>query len=246
MAGARECRNRMQESRNVGSRNAHISVIGHVTIEELRARITRTELANGFANRFLFLLVKRSKELPFGGDLADGEIQRLGQQLRKVVESAKTRGRVTMTTAARLEWEAIYHDLSAGQSGLIGAVTARAEAQTIRLALIYALLDSEGEIDVPHLRAALAVWEYCEASAAYIFGEMLGDPLADEILRALQQTGTAGMPRTAIRDLFGRHQSANRIGAALTLLTTKGRARMERRDTGGRPSEVWCATGIGR
>jgi Primase C terminal 2 (PriCT-2) len=40
---------------------------GHITIDELRARLTRTDAANGFANRFLFPLVRRSKELPFGG-----------------------------------------------------------------------------------------------------------------------------------------------------------------------------------
>ena len=31
---------------------AHISIIGHITTEELRVRMNRTELANGFANRF--------------------------------------------------------------------------------------------------------------------------------------------------------------------------------------------------
>ena len=30
--------------------NAHISIIGHITIDELRARISRTEMGNGFAN----------------------------------------------------------------------------------------------------------------------------------------------------------------------------------------------------
>jgi hypothetical protein len=33
---------------------AHISIIGHITQDELRARMTSTEAANGFANRFLF------------------------------------------------------------------------------------------------------------------------------------------------------------------------------------------------
>jgi len=37
---------------------AHISVVGHITEEELRSRITRTDMANGFANRFLFALIK--------------------------------------------------------------------------------------------------------------------------------------------------------------------------------------------
>src|SRR5262245_12914248 len=52
---------------------AHISTVGHITSDELRARITRTEVANGFANRFVFALAKRSKLLLFGGDLDDCE-----------------------------------------------------------------------------------------------------------------------------------------------------------------------------
>jgi hypothetical protein len=41
----------------------HISIIGHITFDELRARLSRTEMANGFANRFLYALVRRSKEI---------------------------------------------------------------------------------------------------------------------------------------------------------------------------------------
>jgi Protein of unknown function (DUF3987) len=222
---------------------AHISIVGHITEDELRSRITRVEMANGFANRFLFALVRRSKELPFGGDLSDSEILHLGEHLKAVTDKVRTFGRVSMTGTAKEQWAAIYGALSMSQAGLLGAITARAEAQTIRLALLYALLDGAADIDEPHLRAALAVWEYCEASAARIFGNALGDPVADEIERALLHAGAAGITRTAIRDLFGRNKSADRIGAALALLTTKGRASAETKVTGGRPSEVWFAAG---
>lgn len=151
-----------------------------------------------------------------------------------------------MTAAAREQWEAVYSKLSAAQPGLLGAVVARGEAQVVRLALIYALLDGSGQIDVPHLKAALGVWEYCETSAAFIFGDLLGDPVADEIARALLRAGSEGMTRTAIRDLFGRHRSADRIGAALALLMTRGRAKPEGRATGGRPVEVWFAIRVGQ
>jgi len=223
--------------------DVHISILGHVTIDELRARITRTDLANGFANRFIFILVKRSKLLPHGGDLDDRDLERLGERLRSAVAFANTVGRVTMTGDAREEWSNIYGDLSAPQKGLLGAVTARAEAQVIRLALIYALLDHSEQIDVSHLHAALAVWDFADASAAYVFGGMLGDPIADEIMRALHQAGAEGMSRTAIRDLFGRNRSGDRIGAALGLLATSRRARMEMRETGGRSAEFWFAVG---
>ena len=219
---------------------AHISIVGHITVDELRARLTRTDTANGFANRFLFMLVKRSTVLlPFGGDaLEDTVIAELGGRLKKAVEAAASIGRVGWTNSAANAWETVYPQLSRGQPGLLGAVTSRAEAQCVRLALIYALLDGATNIDLPHIKAALAVWEYAEASAAHIFGASLGDPVADDIYAArCDMPAATGMTRTAIRDLFGRHQSGDRIGAALALLTTKGWARMDDAATAGRPSE---------
>jgi hypothetical protein len=189
------------------------------------------------------MLVKRSKVLPFGGDeLDDGVILRLGERLKEAILSASTVGRVGWTSSARDAWTAVYGQLSEGQPGLLGAVTSRGEAQCVRLALSYALLDGAANIDLPHIRAALAVWEYAEVSAAHIFGASLGDNVADELLRALHHAGHEGMTRTAIRDLFGRNQSGDRIGAALALLASRGRARMEIRQSGGRPTETWIAT----
>jgi Protein of unknown function (DUF3987) len=235
----------MTRSSSLRATGAHISVTGHITIEELRARLTRTDTANGFANRFLFALVKRSKVLPFGGDQLDPKIiDGLGQRLKRAVEIAARMGRVGWTNEGAAAWKKVYGQLSKGQPGLLGAVTSRAEAQCIRLALIYALLDGATNIDLPHIKAALAVWEYCEASAAHIFGASLGDPIADEILRALQHAGREGRSRTAISDLFGRNRSADRIGAALALLMSRGTARPEIRQSGGRPTEIWFVTEV--
>ena len=225
--------------------DAHISIIAHITVDELRARISRTEMGNGFANRFLYVLIRRSKELPFGGNLTDSEILELGERLKSAIDWARPVGRVTMTNKARAKWAAVYSALSAAQPGLLGTVTARAEPQTVRLALIYALLDGSNEIDLPHLEAALAIWEYCELSAVHIFGSAIGDPIADEILRALQGA-SGGMTRTAINTLFGRHQSSERIGAALQLLASKSRVCQEIKHTGGRPTEIWFSTGSSR
>ena len=222
--------------------DAHISIIGHITVDELRARISRTDLANGFANRFLFALIRRSKELPFGGNLTDSEISDLGERLKCAIDKARPVGRVTMTDKARAKWAAVYSALSAAKPGLLGAVIGRGEAQTVRLALIYALLDGSDQIDLPHLEAALAVWEYCELSAVHIFGKAIGDPMADDILRALAASPD-GLTRTAINNLFGRHQSADRIDVALRLLMEKGLARPETRETNGRSAEVWLANG---
>jgi len=81
-----------------------------------------------------------------------------------------------MTEAATRRWTGIYTALAVGAPGLLGEITNRAEAQVIRLALIYALLDRARQIDVVHLDAALAVWRFCEASARHIFGDTQGNP----------------------------------------------------------------------
>lgn len=230
----------MSKNNPATATGAHVCIIAHVTADELRAELTQNDTANGLANRFLFACVKRSKCLPFGGEeLAESVLDGFANRLKRAAIKARTLTRVQFTERARPIWAKVYPDLSDGHPGLFGAVTGRAEAQTVRLALIYALLDESDAIDAMHLLAALAVWQYCADSARVIFGDALGDPVADEILRALRQRGPKGMTRTEIRDLFKRHQSAGRIGAGLELLARHKLAASEVVDTAGRPVEVW-------
>ena len=101
---------------------------------------------------------------------------------------------------------------------------------------------SAESIDAVHLEAALAVWRYCEASARYIFGDMLGDPAADVILQTLRRRKPAGMAKREIIDLFGRNLRAAAINAALGLLLRTGKVRCEQQPSGGgRPREMWFA-----
>ena len=140
-------------------------------------------------------------------------------------------------------WLNNYEKLSTGHPGLFGAIVARAEAHTLRLALIYALLDQSRYIFSEHLRAALAFWRYCEASAQYIFGDALGDPTADTILQQLRHAGPDGMTRTEISDIFGRNKSVDSVNAALILLQKHEKAHVIKRKTAGRgrPTEIWQA-----
>jgi len=85
------------------------------------------------------------------------------------------------------------------------------------------------------LKAALAVIEYAHNSARYIWGEALGDPTADEILRALQTGGVAGMTRWDLNNHFQRHKSADELDRALGVLAEFGRIRSIAEPSGGRP-----------
>ncbi len=69
---------------------AHVSIIGHITRDELSALLTRTDAANGFANRFLWLAVRRSKLLPFGGDLESVDFAPMLRRLGDAADFART------------------------------------------------------------------------------------------------------------------------------------------------------------
>ena len=173
--------------------------------------------------------MKRSKELPFGGDWHKVEKRSLVEHLRSAYEFGKNAGEISWGESARAAWQGVYGPLSEGKPGLFGAVVGRAEAQVVRLAALYAVMDESHTIELDHLNAALALWDYVEESARYIFGDTTGDPVADQVAEALRAAGQAGLTRTETRDLFGRHKSAERIDRALTLLLKTGRAQHLRR-----------------
>ncbi len=225
---------------------AHITIVGHITVSEVRRYLDRTELGNGFANRYCWFCIKRSKVLPEGGSLDPIELMPLIETLRPRVASARELGRIHFDAEARELWRAAYGFLSEGRPGMFGAVTARAEAQCLRWALLYALLDGAREIRAQHLWAAFGLWAYAEESAQFVFGDALGDPMADEILRALRNN-PGGMARTAIRNTFSNNKSGEAIGRALGLLAEHGLARpLTTTLTGdrGRPAEIWVATAV--
>ena len=221
---------------------AHLSMIGHITREELLRRLDNTETANGFGNRNLWCCARRSKVLPHGG----GSMTVSGELLDRLQEAtafARKMGntRVRFDADASELWEQVYADLSEGKPGLLGSMTSRAEAHVVRLSLIYALLDCAKEIRIEHLRAALAVWRYCEASARYIWGDQLGDPEADEILRALRAAGAEGMTRWDIVNHFSRHKKAEELDRAVGVLAERGLIRTITEETGGRPvTRYWA------
>jgi hypothetical protein len=68
---------------------AHISVIGHVTPEDVRRYLSATEQANGFGNRFLWIGVKRSKVLPEGGQLDPHDLDTVRGQFSQAVQFAR-------------------------------------------------------------------------------------------------------------------------------------------------------------
>jgi hypothetical protein len=220
---------------------AHISISAHITRAELIKLLSNTEALNGFANRYLWLCVKRSQLLPDGGRALD--LSPFGTRLNYALAAARSTGVMTRGPEASRLWHEVYPQLTAERTGLYGAVTGRAEAQVLRLSMIYALFDSSPIIQVEHLQAALALWSYAETSARVIFGAEPEDPLVSVMLAKLQEAGPTGMTRTDIHDAFNRNFPATKLLEALAKLRDRKEAYSETLRTGkpGAPTERWFA-----
>lgn len=222
---------------------AYLSVIGHITENELGDTLGGTDATNGFANRVLWISVRRSKELPEGGRPVN--YGRLPADIYDALQFARQNtATFTRTGEARARWRDIYHDLTTRQPGIIGVITGRGEAQTLRLSVLYAALDQSPTVEVAHLEAAYAVWRYCEDSARYIFSDALGDPIADTILQALADAAPHGVSQTDLSSLFSRHQTASRLRRALRDLEIAGLITHASIATEGRPRIIWFVAPI--
>jgi|GEM_PF-727269 len=197
----------------------HISLVGHITKDELLAQMRAVDTSNGFANRFLWIAATRSKCLPEGGAIDDVNFDAIVKRLFSIIDSAKFCGEVKRSKSARELWRKVYPVLSEGKPGMVGAITGRAEAQVMRLSAIYAMLDQSKLIEPEHHEAAMALWRYCEETARWIFGNKTGDKDADKILSALRKAGAKGLSRTDIwKNVFSNNKSSHDLDEALQTL----------------------------
>lgn len=225
------------------ARAAHLAVIGHITAAELAHHVGGLETANGLLNRFLLIACRRAQLLPEGGHPDPLARSGLTSRLTANLASAQRAGRLRFSPAARRAWWDAYPTLSSASPGPAGALIARGEAHTVRLALLYALTDGARTIGTAHLRAALALWSYSARSAGWAATQATAGPIASRIADALTAAGPAGLTRTQIRDALGRNQPGADIDAALTVLATNGKARVcTDTTTRGRPSRTWTAS----
>ena len=206
-----------------------ISVLADVTRADLSVSLTQADRNNGFANRFLWVYVHRTKLLAMGGDELDWTAEACA--LRECIEFARGVRRMFMDEAARKMWtRTLYPKLERDVPGIVGAIIARASAHVIRLAMLYALLDKSDRICVEHLEAAVALWQYCEDSAQAIFGELL-TPDQTKLVEFLVAHGPA-TKKTLIHDCFRRNRPADLIQADLDFLNVCGKVAIKDDEAG--------------
>ena len=217
-------------------KGAHINIITHITMQELAVCLGDVQVVNGFGNRFLWICARRSKLVAMPPRMPETELAPIQRELWRLVAQAQKRGTMTMTANALQMWEGIYLEISKEHTGLAGSIINRGEAQTLRLALVYALLDGQECIDEPHLNAALAMWGYAQDSALYIFGDRSVDPLEEKLLEILKQ---GPLSATDLSAAFSRNIPKERLQPLLQQLEAQQRICIRKDKSGkGRPKQI--------
>lgn len=138
----RPLQNNVKKARLVAPAGSMITIIADVTQPELRRELHSSEIANGFANRYLFGVSRRPQKIARPKRI---DVSAHASRIRQVVDQAqRLDSPVGFTDNGAAAWELVYErleDEAEQADGLIGPLVARGSAHTLRLALIYSLLD---------------------------------------------------------------------------------------------------------
>lgn len=166
----------LSKNNSVKSTNPHISIIAHITIEELKHLLNSVDIFNGFGNRFMFIYTKSDKILPEAPSIKDldlkYEIKVLSDAIHFWDEALKSPHglRFKFSPEAQALWNEVYtHFMKTPESGIIGTLLNRNLVHAKKMAIIFAMVDKKNFIGKEHLEAALAIANYSKESIRFIF-----------------------------------------------------------------------------
>lgn len=227
----------MTKNNRITASHPHVSIIGHITRDELLKSLKAVENTNGGTNRFLWGCAKRSKLLPFGGRTTGKAVDEVANDIDCAIGWAQMlTTEITFDAEAAEMWSIVYEQLGDIPAGTIGAILSRAEPHVRRVAMIYAIMDRSHLIRPEHLEAALEIWRYSSDSVRWIFGgidsgETVQSKAAEKIARFID-TKPDGCCRRDIAQYMGGKVKAAEIEFHLSQLLSNGKIRVnnERRN----------------
>lgn len=222
----------------------HIVVVGHVTPRELRATLTGSDLSGGSVNRMLICLSRRARLQSRLGNVPSEIVEVAARRFKSAHQRAQFRGEIKLSDRCMDKWGYAYADLNRDKPDCAATdATARGATQVLRLAMIYAIFDDSQGIETVHLDAALALWEYAEHSARWLFSNHELEQQRENVSGLAQfilDGGPAGRTRTAISgDFYNRNRKAAEISAELEPLIHDGVVIEQRGEGGPRPVTVY-------
>ena len=217
----------LTKNNKITATGGHVGWISHITLQELLAKLDQSELFNGFANRILWVCARRQKLVPDPLPMPQSELDSIQRHLLKILSRVGHGYEIKLGAEAKEAWGCTYYPkLTRDRPGLIGCITNRAEAQSLRLAMIYCLLAGETFITLDHLESGIAFWNYCFQSARHIFHGKQADNRTQTIFEALQKAGA--LTGRELYGLFKNNISKEGLETALAELMTSGQVIVEK------------------
>jgi hypothetical protein len=225
--------------------DAHVSIITHSTYGKLRKRISQEDLEDGLVNRFIWMHTYRARSLPEGGDFFSLK-QALApyvQSLTFAIDFGKANDSIKdvpyiRDDEAKEMWRHLYEQLTESLPGNYGEAVQRRAPIVARLAMIYSVLDRDVYVRKEHIESAMAVWDYCDATAAHIFGKPKTDKALGKLMAILDQE-EVGLTRTQIaRKLFAGRGAGSEIDSLIQNAYATGKYLYKELKTGGAPRRV--------
>jgi len=238
----------------VKATGSHIVITPQVTPTELVAKLTATDVANGLANRFMVVASRMSKVLPEGSSPNESAVKAFGDRLHEVTTGlyrhCHGKAELKRSPDARDLWVSEYHrrfeERRNQPESPVKSLLARWHANSARLSVIYALLDGTLTVEVDHVRAALAAWDYVEAGTRYVFGSAAGDRDLGRLMEFVDEAEGTGRTRKSISvELFQRHKAKPELDQILDKLLAHGgyAAKQLVGPAGGRPATHYYRLG---
>jgi Bifunctional DNA primase/polymerase, N-terminal/Protein of unknown function (DUF3987) len=230
-------------SRAKGKSSAHgynVAFMGGVTPSELEKRLTADDIANGWANRFLWF---HSERRPGGFDPTRDATLDTGllSYLRDCITFARSLSghalikplhTMRLSPSALSRMEALATSLDTPPVGVIGALRQRMPQHVVRLAMVAALFDQTPEVDDVHVAFGEVMAQYAVESLRPVFGLRLDDPVARMIYSVLRQVPDGWMNTSDLRRAVGG-KDYSRVMSALDVLIRSGVVHREDRRSGG-------------
>lgn len=217
-------------------RGAHINILTHITMQELAVSLGDVQAFNGFAI-VLWICARRAKLVPLPSPMPEDKLAPLQQELWRLIARAQKRGPMRMSERGLTVWKEVYPELSREHIGLVGCLINRAEAQTLRLALVYALLDGPGADRRRTFAGRAGHVELCPGISHVHFRQPGSRPSGRE---GSGRTPAGAVSATELSRVFHGHVPKERLQPVLQQLEAQRRISISREKTGGRSRLILC------
>jgi len=233
------------KNHSISCDNAYVTLVAHMTYNDVATKLSSDDIQSGLINRMLISHSYSSRKLPRGGSEKAAR-QALDPLVKPIIDAIDFAQKWDDSVPyfrdpeAEAMWEPLYTGpLTSVRAGLYGAATVRRPVLIMRMAMIYAILDQEKYIGPAHLKAALAIWEYCDRTAAHIWGKPQTEGNLGKLL-AFMETANVGLTRKEInRRAFGSHLPTPELERLLNQAQASGQLVYRLMKTKGRDRHEW-------